>query len=89
MMVSTAARTSGTEREEELVAGYRELTYAGVVTVTARSVEDLERVSDDLCQKAGEQGLELRALHGRHDQAFAVGLPVGRGLASPSRWGPR
>jgi hypothetical protein len=77
------------EREEELVAGYRELTYAGVVTVTARSVEDLERVSDDLCQKGAEQGVELRALHGRHDQAFAVCLPLGRSLAAPSRWGPR
>ena len=32
------------EREEELVSGYRELTYAGVVTVTAPSLEDLERV---------------------------------------------
>lgn len=77
------------EREEELVAGYREMTYAGIVTLTAGSVEDLDRRSDDLTQTAGASGVELRALHGRHDQAFAVGLPVGRGLTPPRRWGPR
>jgi hypothetical protein len=74
------------EREEELVSGYRELTYAGVITLTCPSVGELDRLSDDLCQKAGEQGLELRALHGRHDQAQAACLPLGRGLA-PSRRG--
>lgn len=74
------------EREEELIAGYRELTYAGVVTVTASTLDELEVRSEDLIQVAGGSGVELRPLHGRHDQAFAVCLPVGRGLAAPRRW---
>jgi hypothetical protein len=77
------------EREEELVSGYRELTYAGIIAITTPSTELLERSSEDICQKAGEQGLELRPLHGRHDQALAVCLPLGRGLAPPRRWGSR
>jgi hypothetical protein len=77
------------EREEELISGYRELTYAGIVTITTPSLEDLDRHTDDLIQVAGSGGIELRALHGRHHQAFPVCLPVGRGLATPRRWGSR
>jgi hypothetical protein len=83
------AQEAVAEREEELLCGYRELTYAGVITITAPSVAELDRHGDDLAQVAGSAGVELRALHGRHDQAFVVGLPVGRGLAPPRRWSPR
>ena len=83
------AQQAVAEREEELVSGYREFTYAGVVTITAASLDALDRHSDDLSQLAGSAGVELRALHGRHDQAFAVGLPVGRGLAPASAWTTR
>jgi hypothetical protein len=77
------------QREEELVSGYPEFTYAGIVTVTAATLDALERASDDLTQVAGGLGMDLRALHGRHDRAFALGLPLGRGLAPPARWGPK
>lgn len=83
------AQQAVAEREEELISGYRELTYAGIVTLTARSVAELDRHSDDLIQVAGSGGVELRALHGRHDQAFAVCLPVGRGLTPSQRRGTR
>lgn len=83
------AQQAVAEREEELISGYRELTYAGIVTITAPSVSELDRHSDDLIQVAGSGGVELRALHGRHDQAFTVCLPVGRGLTPPRRRGTR
>lgn len=74
------------EREEELISGYRELTYAGVVAVCASTLEELEVCSEDLIQVAAGSGVELRPLHGRHDQVFAVCLPMGRGLAAPRGW---
>ena len=40
------------EREAELVAGYPELTYAGLVTVTADSKEALEESCAEAVQVA-------------------------------------
>ena len=76
-------------REEEIIAGYREFTYAGIVVVSASTMEELDRAGEDLVQVAGGLGMEVRALHGRHDQAFAVCLPLGRGLAPPRTWRKR
>ena len=69
------------EREEELVAGYGEFSYAGVVTVTAATEAELDEATDQVTQVAASVGLELRPLHGRHDQAMAAVLPLARGLA--------
>ena len=69
------------EREEELVNGYGEFLYAGIVTVTATTLADLEAAADEITQVAASTGLELRPLHGRHDQAVIATLPVARGLA--------
>jgi hypothetical protein len=77
------------QREEEIVSGYREFTYAGIVTVSASTLEELDRAGEDLVQVAGGLGMEIRALHGRHDQAFAVCLPLGRALAPPRKWKKR
>ncbi len=74
-------------REQELLAGYRELSYAGIIVVSAPSVEDLDRHCDDLDQEAGGCGIDLRPLHGRHDQGFLAALPVGRGLNPPRQLG--
>lgn len=68
------------ERESELVAGYGEVTYAGIVAIAAPTVEQLERDSADLVQTAASVGIDLRPLNGRHDQAVAVTLPLARGL---------
>ena len=73
-------------REEELVSGYRELTYAGFLTVTAPTLAELDGACDDLTQVAGALGVEVRALHGRHPGGVALSLPLGRGLAPPRRW---
>ena len=69
------------EREEELVAGYGEFFYAGVVVVTGADLAELESATEEVTQVAAAVGLELRPLHGRHDQATAATLPLARGLA--------
>ncbi|MCI0346960.1 MAG: hypothetical protein L0221_16225, partial [Chloroflexi bacterium] len=63
-----------------VVAGYGEVTYAGIVAIAAPTVEQLERDSADLVQTAASVGIDLRPLNGRHDQAVAVTLPLARGL---------
>lgn len=69
------------EREEELVAGYGEFLYSGVVTVTARTEAELDEATDEVTQVAASVGLELRPLHGRHDLAVCATLPLARGIA--------
>jgi hypothetical protein len=69
------------EREAELVAGYAEVAYAGVVTVTAGGDATLRAACDECEQVAREHGLELRPLDGRQDVAFAAALPLGLGLS--------
>lgn len=68
------------EREEELVAGYGEFNYAGVITVTATSPAELDEATEEVTQVAASVGLELRPLHGRHDKAVCATLPLARGL---------
>ena len=69
------------EREAELVAGYAEVAYAGIVTVTAADRDHLDGACAETEHLAREHGLELRALHGRHDTGFATALPLGLGVA--------
>lgn len=75
------AATAVSEREEELVAGFGELDYAGVVVVTARNPDELERAAAEAVQVAASCRVELRPLDGRHDQAVAATLPLARGFA--------
>jgi hypothetical protein len=63
------------EREEELVAGYAEFTYVGIVVVTARSAEELSCAGEQAVQIAASCGVELRPLNGRHDLAMCATLP--------------
>lgn len=69
-------------RESELVAGYCELEFSGLVTVTAVDVDGLERSCAEWEQIAAHSGIQLRRLNAQHDTAFACTLPVGIG---PSR----
>ena len=69
------------EREEELVAGFAELAYAGVVDVCAPDADALERACADVVQAAAACGIELRPLDRRHDQGAAACLPLAYGLA--------
>lgn len=65
------------DREEELVAGYAEIGYAGLVTVTAATLDELDEHAEIVEQLAREAGMELRCLDGRQDLAWAAALPLG------------
>jgi hypothetical protein len=65
------------DREEELAAGYPEIAYAGFVTVSARSLDDLDEHADIVEQLARESGMDLRLLDARQDVAWAAALPLG------------
>lgn len=65
------------DREEELVAGYPEMGYAGLVTVSAQTLEDLDEHSEIIEQLARESGMDLRALDARQDIGWAAALPLG------------
>lgn len=65
------------DREEELVAGYAEMAYVGLVTVSASSAEELDEHCEITEQLAREAGMELRSLDGRQDLAWAAALPLG------------
>lgn len=72
-------------REAELVAGYCELEFCALVTVSAPEVDSLERSCVEWEQIAAQAGLALRRLNGQHDTALACSLPVGIG-PSPRSW---
>jgi hypothetical protein len=65
------------DREEELVAGYPEMGYAGLVTVSALTLEDLDEHSEIVEQLARENGMDLRILDARQDIGWAAALPLG------------
>jgi hypothetical protein len=66
------------EREEEIVAGHAELSFGAIVTITASDEEALDRACADTTQVAAGLGIELRPLHGRHDEALLAILPCAR-----------
>jgi hypothetical protein len=66
------------EREEELVAGHAELSFGAIITITAYDDDTLDRACSDTTQIAASVGIELRPLHGRHDEALLATLPCAR-----------
>jgi hypothetical protein len=73
-------------KEEELVSGHPEFGYAAVVIVSGRTLDSLARNAEQVTQAAGQAGIELRALHGRHDQAVCASLPLARSLVEKKWW---
>lgn len=65
------------DREEELIAGFAETGYLGLVTVSAPTLEQLEQHGEVVEQLARESGMELRLLDCRQDVAWAAALPLG------------
>ncbi len=64
------------DREEELVAGYPEMAYAGLVTVSARDLDELEEHGEIIEQLARETGMDLRLLDARQDVALGRCAPA-------------
>lgn len=73
-------RDAAQQREEELVSGYADVRFVGLVSVTAGTVEDLDMACRDVEQASVQSGLDLRRLYGRQADAFVATLPACRGL---------
>ena len=71
----------GRLREDELAAGFVECRYIGLVTLTARTAEDLDVQAADLEQAAANSGVELQPLKGRQADGWVASLPLGRTVA--------
>ena len=69
------------EREEELVAGFSEFEFAGLVSVAAPTVAELERACEELVQVSAGCAIELRPLDGRQAEGVGACLPLARGVA--------
>ena len=65
-------------REAELSSGFAEYRYLALIDVVARADDELDELSNACIDVAAGCGLELRALDGRHDAAWACSLPIGR-----------
>jgi hypothetical protein len=82
--MSTARRSSESEvlarREAELVEGHASFRFAGFVTVSAATVDELERACDLIVHAAGQSRLGLRRLYGDQTAAYTCSLPFARGL---------
>ena len=77
------ARDAVQAREEELVAGFAEVAYCAVVTVSATSMEGLELATAEFESSAVQSGLVLRPLDFQHDVGWAASLPIGLGVRAP------
>jgi hypothetical protein len=82
--METARRRRQTEavarREEELADGHAAVRFAGYVTVSARTLEELERHCSEVEHAAQMSRLELLRLYGQQEEAFTYTLPLCRGL---------
>ena len=82
--VSTARHARESEvlarREAELAEGHASFRYAGFVTVSAPSEEELVAACDSVQHAAGQSRLMLRRLYGDQASGYTCTLPLCRGL---------
>lgn len=82
--VSTARHARESEvlarRESELAEGHASFRYAGFVTISAATEEELAVVCDTVQHAAGQSRLALRRLYGDQASAYTCTLPLCRGL---------
>ncbi len=82
--VSTARHARESEvlarREAELAEGHASFRYAGFVTVSAPSEEELTAACDTVRQAAGQSRLLLRRLYGDQASGYTCTLPLCRGM---------
>ncbi len=67
-------------REQELADGFAEFRFAGYVTVTGSTLQELDEACNEIEQVATQSRLELRRLYGEQEAAFSCTLPLCRGL---------
>jgi len=83
--VSTARHARESEvlarREAELAEGHASFRFAGFVTVSAASEDELEAACDVVQHGAGQSRLMLRRLYGDQASGYTCTLPLCRGLS--------
>ena len=67
-------------REEELADGHALLRWVGLVAVSDRADDPLERSTSNVEHASAQARLELQRLYGEQDTAFLNTLPLCRGL---------
>jgi hypothetical protein len=82
--IETARRKRQTEavarREEELADGHAAVRFAGYVTVSAHTLDELEHDCSEIEHAAQMSRLELLRLYGQQAEAFTYTMPLCRGL---------
>jgi hypothetical protein len=82
--VATARQARESEvlvrREAELAEGHASFRYAGFVTVSAPTEEELATGCDTVQHAAGQSRLALRRMYGEQASAYTTTLPLCRGL---------
>ncbi len=67
------------DRERSVIAGHTDVEFAGFITVTAPTREQLEAARSAVARAAGQAACEARVVYGRQAQAFILaGLPLAR-----------
>jgi hypothetical protein len=67
-------------RERELAEGHPLFRHVGVVTVTAKSLDELEDACGRVEQAAAQSLLDLRPLAARQPEGWVASLPLGRSV---------
>lgn len=82
--VATTRRTreqeSLAEHERDLSDGHAFYRFAGFITVTAESIEELGAACGEIEEAAGRSFLDVRRLNGEQELVFTYTLPICRGL---------
>ncbi len=68
------------EHEQHLADGHHDHRYAGHLTITATTPEDLDKLAAAVTTASAAAQLEIRRLWGEQADAFTTTLPLGRGL---------
>lgn len=68
-------------REDEIASGHAEMRFAGYLTVSARTADELEQSCAAAEHAAQLSRLELQRLYGEQATGFSFTLPLARGLA--------
>ena len=75
--VSHRAVEAAQDREAELVDGFAETDFVGVITISRSTPEGLVADCEAFEAEAMQAGIQLRALDRQHDLGWAASLPLG------------